>query len=88
MLRSKLAMWLLPDSAVQMTPLRSTSRPRGAEPVCSGSSAGFSMDGGSYTSAMQLSGGLSPRSRRISRPGKGPVREIHTASSIGLAMMP
>ena len=88
LLRSKLAMWLLPERAAQMTPLRSTSMPRGANPVSIGSRAEFSIDGGWYISAMHVSGGLSPRSRRTIEPGNGPVRVIQTAWSIGLAMMP
>ena len=69
-------------------PFRSTSIPRGANPVWFASTFGFSIDGGSYTSATQVSGGLSPRSRRTSRPGNGPVRVIQIESSVGLAMMP
>src|SRR5439155_25636794 len=57
--RSKLARWPL-ASAVQYTPLRSTSPPRGEYPGI----------GGSYTSASAVSGGFDPGFNRTTAPGK------------------
>ena len=85
--RSKLARCPLPPSAVQSTPLRSTSMPRPPWPHWLGSTSGFS-NGGSYTSALQVSGGLSPRSSRTMLPGTGRRRAIQIEPSTGFGMIP
>ena len=86
--RSKLARWLEPDRAVQMTPSRSMSRPREPNPILSRGTSGSSTDGTSYISVTHVSGGLSPTWSRASRPGKR-VELIQTAlSSVGSPMTP
>ena len=67
--RSKLARWFVPESAVQMTPLRSTSMPRGMKPSSPLASTFQRSDGTSNTSALQLAGGSSPSTSRTMRPG-------------------
>ena len=86
--RSKLARWLDPDRAVQMTPSRSMSSPREPNPILSRGTFGSSTDGTSYISVTQVSGGASPTCRRASRPGNR-LELIHTTlSSVGSPMTP
>src|SRR5687768_158611 len=92
--RSKLARCPLPASAVQTTPFRSMSMPRGVYPL----TGDFGLlNGGSYTSASAVCGGLGPGTTRMIWPGPpllSPERKIAPGAdtqidpSTGLGMTP
>src|SRR3990167_1507899 len=82
--RSKLARWLLPASAVQTTPLRSMSMPRGRYALTRDRGL---LNGGSYTSASAVAAGFGPGTTRMMAPGT-PGAAVQTEPSTGLGITP